>query len=368
MRVFVRVLMIVIIGLTTFTFLPLGNAAYSSTKTDIFIDADPGVDDAVAIAWLLEEPSANIVGISTVAGNTTVEDATRNTLSLLEVAERSDIAVTIGAAAPLEFPLSRVGIFVHGPDGIWGAQQPQDLSNIPTDAPAAIAEAARDNPGMTILALGPLTNVAQAIEQYPEDMANSNILALVGAQNGGNRTPVAETNAFIDPQALTIVLESDVDLTLVPLDAFEQLQVSVNSFPRVFERRFGPVGEFLSVPLQQYFLQIQEETGTASIPDAVAAILALQPQLGPTTSALIDSVENDDITRGQTVIETVAFDKIPMIADDAELSALIEQSLTDPDFDLEAALGAILARRPDNAQVILNINERAALRALIQGL
>ena len=368
MRVFVRVLMVTIIALTTFVFLPLGNAAQSNAKTDIFIDADPGVDDAVAIAWLLEEPSANIIGISTVAGNTTVEDATRNTLSLLEVAERTDIPVTIGAAAPLEFPLSRVGIFVHGPDGIWGAQQPQDLSDIPTDAPAAIAEAARDNPDMTLLALGPLTNVAQAIEQYQDDMANVKILALVGAQNGGNRTPIAETNAFIDPQALTIVLESDVDLTLVPFDAFEQLQVPVNSFPRVFERRFGPVGEFLSVPLQQYFLQVQEETGTASLPDAVAAILVLQPQLGPATSALVDSVENDDITRGQTVIETVTFDKIPMIADDAELSALIEQSLTDPDFDLEAALGAILARRPDNAQVILNINERAAFRALIQGL
>lgn len=368
MRVLARALMIVIIGLITFIFLPLGNAAQSNAKTDIFIDTDPGVDDAVAIAWLLEEPSANIVGISTVAGNTTVEDATRNTLSLLEVAERTDIPITIGAAAPLELPLSRVGVFVHGPDGIWGAQQPQDLSDIPTNAPSAIAEAARDNPGMTLLALGPLTNVAQAIEQYPEDLANVNILALVGVQNGGNRTPIAETNAFIDPQALTIVLESDVNLTLVPLDAFEQLQVPVNSFPRVFERRFGPVGQFLSTPLQQYFLQIQEETGTAAIPDVVAAILALQPQLGPTESALVDSVENNDITRGQTVIETNPFDKVPMIADDAELSELAERAITDPDFDLEAALGAILARRPDNAQVILNIDERTTLRALIQGL
>lgn len=368
MRVLVRVLMIIIISLTTFLFLPLGNAAQSNTSTHIFIDADPGVDDAVAIAWLLEEPSANIVGISTVAGNTTVEDATRNTLSLLDVAERTDIPVTIGAAAPLELPLSRVGVFVHGPDGVWGAQQPQDLSALPTDAPAAIAEAARQNPDMTLLTLGPLTNVAQAIEQYPEDLANVKLLALIGAQNGGNRTPVAETNAFIDPQALTIVLESDIDLTLVPLEAFEQLQVSVDSFPRVFERRFGLVGEFLSVPLQQYFLQVQEETGTAAIPDAVAAILALQPQLGPTTSALVDSVENDDITRGQTVIETNAFDKVPMIADDAELSALAERAITDPDFDQAAAIGAILARRPDNAQVILNIDERTMFQAFIRGL
>src|SRR6476661_5953548 len=128
--------------------IPLGAAAAEQRPRAqaYFVDTDIGVDDAVAIAWLLRDPSANVLGFTTVAGNTSVENATQNLLTLLDVAGRR-APVTIGAAEPRVYPHSHVGKFVHGPTGLWFSQVPHDLSDIPHNAPAAIAAAARANPG-----------------------------------------------------------------------------------------------------------------------------------------------------------------------------------------------------------------------------
>lgn len=334
----------------------------------VFVDTDIGVDDAVAISWLLREPSAEVLGFTTVAGNSSVENATRNLLTLLDAADRR-VPVTSGAVAPLVFPASHVGAFVHGPDGLWFAQRPQDLSAIPSDAPAAIAAAARTHPGMTLLALGPLTNIAQAVQRYPDDLAGVHIIALVGARVGGNRTPVAEANAYFDPQALAVVLNSGLNVTLVTLDAFAQLTVDSVEFPRELAQHGGALGQFLAAPLGAYF---QAETrgagGMAPVPDAAVAIYMLRPALGSPASALVDVATDSGLTRGQTVIATDPNMKLTMIADDAQLSALACQALTTPGFDLPAAMGQIMARRPDNATVVPAIDANAMRRALIQGL
>src|SRR5690349_15041241 len=138
-----------------------------SEPLKVFCDTDIGDDDALGIAMLLRAPNVQVIGFSTVAGNTTVENATRNLLTVLDAAG-CQIPVTLGSARPLIVAPSHQGMAIHGPDGFWNCQQPHDLSAIARDAPKAIAEAAHANPGMTLLALGPLTNVAQAIQQYPE--------------------------------------------------------------------------------------------------------------------------------------------------------------------------------------------------------
>lgn len=334
----------------------------------LFIDTDIGVDDAIAIAWLLEQRDANIAGFTTVFGNTTVENATRNLLTLFNAAEVS-YPITIGAADPLALPRTRTGPLVHGPDGLWFAQQPADISALPTDAAAALAGAARANPDLTIVTLGPLTNVARAVQQYPVDMAGVRLVALGGAQRGGNRTPVAEFNVFADPHALQVVLASDMAIELVTLDAFSQAEVNSERFIKQLTRRRDAVGGLLAQAFTGY-VQAQSasnSTGRNAVPDSVAVIYALYPDLGSAQSALVKVVTDDSIVRGQTVIAADLAGRIPLIGTDAELSALADQVFT-PGFDFNAALGGILAREPDNVQVVLNVREDAILRLLTRTL
>jgi inosine-uridine nucleoside N-ribohydrolase len=330
----------------------------------VFVDTDIGVDDAVAIAWLLEQRKAHIVGFSTVFGNTSNTNAARNLLTLFAAAGRS-YPVTIGAAAPLAVPPTGTGALIHGPDGLWFAQQPVPIDALPTDAPAAIAAAARAHPSLTIVALGPLTNIALAVQQYPADLAGVRVVALGGANLGGNRTPVAEFNIHADPHALDVVLQSDVALELVTLDAFDQVTVDARRFPEQLSRRGGPVGRLLAAALGPYFqVQLANGVSAVSIPDVAAVIYALQPSTAAGTSALVRVAVADDFTRGQTVIATTINDRVSLIADDAELSALAAQAFTTPGFDLGAALFAIVSREPDNAVVVLDVFERTMIRLL----
>jgi inosine-uridine nucleoside N-ribohydrolase len=344
------------------------DAALHRTPIKIFVDTDIGVDDATAIAWLLQDQSTNVVGFTTVMGNTTVENATQNLLTLLDAARRR-LPVTIGAAEPLSYPRTHLGMFSHGPSGLWFSQVPHSLSGIPTDAPKAIARAARANRGMTLLALGPLTNVALAAQRYPRDMAGVHIIALAGSRGPGNTTPVSEFNAYTDPQALDIVLESGLDVTLVTLDAFEQVELDSERFPQRLNQKGGAVGQLLSAALTPYFqAATQGAGGKASIPDVAAAIYALRPELGTATSGLVDVATDAELTRGQTVMGLDPNAKVTMIADDAELSALADRVFSDPNFDINAALFEILSRRPDNAKVVLVVKGRAMAELLEQGL
>ncbi|NTU77839.1 MAG: nucleoside hydrolase [Chloroflexales bacterium] len=328
----------------------------------IIVDTDIGVDDALAITWLLGQPNVEIVGFTTVVGNTSGDHATRNLLTLVAAAGEQ-YPVTVGAADPLELSRTRTGALIHGPDGLWFAQRPADIAGLPTDAPAALAAAAREHPGLTIVALGPLTNVARAIAAYPADMAGVRLVALGGAQRGGNRTPVAEFNIYADPDALAAVLASDMQVELVTLDAFSQVTVNPEQLIRRLGRRGDAVGALLAQSFGAYVRaqQMQGEAGRAAIPDAAAAVYALYPDLGGAQSALVKVVVDDGLARGQTVIAADLANRIPMIADDAELSALADQAFT-PGSDMNAALGAILLREPDNAQVILDLDEGAVLR------
>jgi inosine/uridine nucleosidase len=344
------------------------SAATQRQTIKIFVDTDIGVDDAVAIAWLLNDRSANILGFTTVQGNTTVTNATQNLLTLLDVAQRH-IPVTIGAARPLVYRHSHLGAFVHGPSGLWFSQVSHDLRDIPKDAPAAIAAAARANPGMTLLALGPMTNVAQAAKRFPADMKGVHIVALAGTRGPGNRTPVSEFNAFGDPQALDVMLESGLDVTLITQDAFDQLKVDSAEFTQELRTDGGAMGQFLASALDPYFFaSSQGAGGEQTLADPTAAIYAVRPELGTATSSLVDVATDDGLTRGQTVIATDPNSKVFMIANDAELSALADQAFNDPNFDINAALGAILARRPDNAQVVLTVRGNAMAQRLEQGL
>lgn len=325
----------------------------------VFVDTDTGVDDAVAVAYLLKSRGADVLGFTTVSGNTTGEHAANNLLTLLDVMQVQE-PVTVGASGPLQLPASRTGAFVHGPTGLWFAATPHDTAALPHDAPAAIAAAAREHPGMTLLALGPLTNVAQAVQRFPAELRGVKVVALAGTRGPGNSTPVAEFNAFFDPHALDVVLDSGLDVTLVTLDAFDDVTFDSAEFPAKLAAEGGALGQFLAGPLSMYMMAgTQGAGGPAAIPDVAAVAYVLQPALGTATAGLVDVATDSGLTRGQTVMGLTAAQKLTMIASDEELSALADRMFSDPTFDLNQAMGAILMRRPDNARVVLEVRGRA---------
>lgn len=339
-----------------------------ASRATIFVDTDGGVDDAAALALLLRAPSASLVGVSTVVGNTSVDNATKNVLTILDLAGRN-VPVTVGASQPRAFPVSKVGWFIHGPDGLWFAQKPHDITNLPHDAPAAIAAAARANPSMTLLALGPLTNVAAAVERYPQDMAKISIVALGGAKVGGNRTPVAEANVYNDPQAFDVVVKAHLKLTLVTLDAFSQVQLDATRFVQLLSKSRDPLFAFLAAPIGAYANgQTNGAGGPMTIPDVIAAIYVLKPQIATPAGAVVMVQTDGGTTRGQTVMATDPYQKVLMIANDGELSALAEAVFTGQVADMNAEIGKILARHPDDAQVVVSLNIRENARNVVEAL
>jgi inosine-uridine nucleoside N-ribohydrolase len=333
----------------------------------IFIDTDMGCDDAAGLAWLLSRPEAQIVGISSVFGNSTVENTTANVLTLLG-AMGVTLPVTVGARAPLAYPYNRVGGFIHGPDGFWGAQEPQDLAGLPDDAPGAIAAAARAHPGLTVLALGPLTNVARAAQAYPADLAGVRLVALAGARAAGNVTPTAEFNAFADPHALAAVLESQMQVELLTCDAFEMVLVEVEALGAKLALAGRRGAKLLARLLESYSLASgRDKRGRMAIPDMAAAIYALRPDLGEATPALVRVVVDGELTRGQTIIALTPEHQISLALGATGIARLAERAGS-PDFQVGATMGAILGQLPQNVRAVLRVDAAAMGGLLVEGL
>lgn len=336
---------------------------------DLVINTDAGVDDAAALAWLLSQKDypVNILGIGTVAGDTTVDNATNNVLTVLDTLGQQNIPVAVGAAAPLSEPLSRTGSLLHGPDGFWGtgAEHPHDLSSLSHDVPSFYRDLAQTHPGATLLSLGPVTNLARTLEQYPDAMRSfKQIIILGGAKNGGNITPNAEFNIWQDPEAANELLSAGLPITIVPLDAFNKFTLTSSNL-QTLQTQGSQAAKLIAGPLKNYAVAQTSLGGAtdASIPDVAAAIYAVDSSLGTTQSALVKVVTQPGLARGETDIGLTLIERVSLIASDAELSQLADQVLSDPTFDLSTALGDILAREPDNATLVTDI-EQARMREL----
>ena len=338
-------------------------AAPQKPRTAVIIDADTGVDDAAALAYLLNSPEANILGITTVAGNTSIENATNNVLVFLDAANRRDIPVVMGASAPLVVAASHQGMFVHGPDGLWGLgfQNPHDLSHLSHDATGFLCAKAQSD--VTLLALGPLTNIAKAVQTCPDKMHLYKIVWLGGAKSaaGEGNTPVSVFNPWFDPDAANVVLRSGVQLTMVSTDAARAVELDPDVFTAL-ARRGNTLGKLVAGPLQVYASVVQTTNRfgkpRVALFDPTAAVAVLHPDyITDQQSGLVVMDPTASFpTRGQTVVALTMPEKLSTIANDTELSALADQAMSDPNFDLPGALGAILMRQPDNAQVVMKVN------------
>jgi len=186
----------------------------------IIIDTDPGVDDALAILLALRSPELKVEAITPVAGNVPLDYTLPNALKLVEIAGRTDVPVAGGAAHPLVRRLI-TGEHVHGNNGLAGVEFPEPkIKPVAETAPEMIRKIVNANPGeISIVAVGPLTNVALALRADPALAVKlKSIVIMGGSLSGGNVTPASEFNLYVDPEAARVVFDAGVSLTMVGLD------------------------------------------------------------------------------------------------------------------------------------------------------
>ncbi|NPV84956.1 MAG: nucleoside hydrolase [Anaerolineae bacterium] len=188
----------------------------------LIIDTDPGIDDCMAILLALRSPELEVVGLTTVFGNTTGEKTALNALRILETVGAGHIPVARGCDVPLVVPISRLGTHVHGEDGLGNTNPPLPKGKW-LDIPAAqfIVDTVLANPGeITLAPIGPLTNIALALRLEPRiaELVSEVVIMGGAATVPGNASPVAEANIWHDPHAASIVFGAGWKLTMVGLD------------------------------------------------------------------------------------------------------------------------------------------------------
>jgi inosine-uridine nucleoside N-ribohydrolase len=264
----------------------------------VIIDCDPGHDDAIALLLALASPEVEVVGVTTVHGNQTLDKTTDNALRVLALVGREDVPVAVGADRPLVREL-RVAAHVHGESGLDGPELPARAS-APAEQPAVDYLAERIAPDTVLVALGPLTNVALAIDR---GIRPARIVLMGGAIAEGNMTPAAEFNIWADPEAAARVFASGLDVTMIGLDVTHGALLT----PRWAERfrAAGRVGTFVA-ELVQFFKQYHARTygwDGAPIHDAVALAHAFRPGIVVTERMNVEIETESELTRGRTVAD-----------------------------------------------------------------
>ncbi len=210
----------------------------------IILDTDPGVDDAIAIFLALRSPEIRVEAITPVSGNVPLAFTLPNALRLLEIASRPEIPVAAGAAVPLVRRLVTAA-YVHGNNGLGGIEFPEPkIKPVAETATDLIRRIVRANPGeITIVAVGPLTNIATTLKVDPAIAPLIKSFVLMGGSlSGGNITPAAEFNFYVDPEAARIVFDSGVPIVMVGLDVTQKVLLR-ESQVRILEGTQNPVSQ-----------------------------------------------------------------------------------------------------------------------------
>lgn len=275
----------------------------------IYLDCDTGIDDALALAYLLASPLADVVGIGTVSGNVSAAAGARNTLDLLALAGAADVPVALGAHDPLVGSFAGGAPWVHGENGIGEVSLAPSGASLPAESAAEmLVRLAHSHPGtLKVLAIGPLTNIAEALRL---ESALPSLVASVTVMGGaalapGNITASAEANIFNDPEAAALVLAADWDVTLVPLDV-TMASVLEETHRQQLLASSSPVARTLGEMLGYYFRFYEDIYGRpcSAMHDPLAAALAVgavTASVAPVVRAAVDT--SDGPSRGQTVCD-----------------------------------------------------------------
>jgi inosine-uridine nucleoside N-ribohydrolase len=304
--------------------------------TPIIFDCDPGHDDTLALLLAARAPELKLLAVTCVAGNQTLEKTALNARRVMTVGEIRDVPVAAGMATPLVRPLVTAP-YAHGESGLDGYEFGEPTVDLVAEhgVDLIIRTVKESSEPVTLVPVGPLTNVAMAFLRAPEIKAKiGRIVLMGGAAQFGNVTPAAEFNIYVDPEAAAVVFAAGVPITMVGLDATHQARIGAVERERI--RALGtPVGTMVSDLLAWYSRGSEQRAGWEGAPvhDALAVAAVIRPDLLETQHVNVVVETAGTYTAGRTVCD----------------------------------LWRMTGREP-NADVAMGVNREAFVELLIEGL
>ena len=278
------------------------------SKRSIIIDSDPGQDDAVALFMALASPELDLLGVTAVAGNVPLSYTSRNARVIVELAGRPDVPVFSGAIRPMVRPLVTAE-HVHGKTGLDGPSLPDPTIALQDeDAVDFIIRTLRERPAgsVTLCPLGPLTNIALALIRAPDIAPRIAEIVLMGGAyfEGGNITPSAEFNIYVDPHAAEVVFKSGAPIVMMPLDVTHQVlstKARIAAVERLGNRAGQVVAQMLSFS-ERFDLQKYGSDG-APLHDPCVIAYLLRPELFEGRHINVEIETRSELTMGATVAD-----------------------------------------------------------------
>ena len=270
----------------------------------IIIDTDPGIDDVIAISVALRSPELNVLALTSVFGNTYGEVTAQNALRLVELEGHDSIPVSRGSDVPLVMPLEDLGTMVHGEDGMGNTNPPPAKGKITNKSAAEfIIETVHAYPGeVTLVPIGPLTNIALALKIDPTIVSLTKKVVLMGGvfSGPGNISPIAEANIYHDPRAADIVMRAGWHLVMVGLGVTQQVVMTSKYLGEIYKAN-NPVTNLMRriLPFYQKFHGAGGDIYTHD-PSAIAYLL--NPDLFQTESVPV-FVGTEGYCKGQTIAD-----------------------------------------------------------------
>ena len=280
----------------------LGSLALAAPRK-VIIDTDPGTDDAMAIMLALNSPEFDVRALTVVPGNVTAAQGLENALRMVSLANRCDIVVAGGAQHPL-FQKLITAEFWHGKNGLANVELPASKCKAdPRWAPDLIIEMVHANPHeITLIPIGPLTNIALALQKDPSIASLvKQVVIMGGSISGGNVNAAAEANIYNDPEAAQIVFRAGWPLTMVGLDVGDKTLLTRRHI-EALKKNPGPISDFI-YRVADFLIALSEKYGDPGTPmyDPLAVGVALDPTLVKAPAMRVEVETRGDFTRGETV-------------------------------------------------------------------
>jgi purine nucleosidase len=327
--------------------LNLSLAAFGAPKK-IILDTDPGTDDAMALLLALNSPELDVRAITVVPGNVAAAQGLENALRLVSLANRCDIPIAAGAQHPL-FQKLITAEFWHGKNGLANIELPPSRCRVDGRfGPDLIIQLVHQSPHeITLVPLGPLTNIALAVERDPSIVPLvKEVILMGGGISGGNVNAAAEFNIHNDPEAAQIVFQAGWPLTMVGLDVGDKT-VLTEGYVNQLGTSHGPINDFV-YSVAKYLLDLSGKFGSAGTPmyDPLAVGVAIDSTLVEASAMHVDVETHGEFTRGETVANRHGY---------VERNVLVGDHYTITGLDQVAP----------NARVCLNVDAARFLRLFV---
>ncbi len=304
-----RCLLLLALALASFLLLVTGTNAQTAQR--VIIDTDPGVDDAMAILLALNSPELKVEALTVVPGNVEGKQGLENALKIVSLAGRCDVIVAGGAHHPLNQKLITAQYW-HGPNGLAGVELPE--SKCKADArfgPDLIIEMVHKHPHeITLIPIGPLTNIALAVSKDPSIVPLVKHIAIMGGSiTGGNVDGAAEANIYNDPEAASIVFNAGWMVTMIGSDVGERTLFTRKDLTDL-QAQHGPESDFIA-KLADFYVTRSEKSGYvgAAMYDPLAVATEIDPTLVTLKDMHVDVETKGEFTRGETVANRMGYDE-----------------------------------------------------------